>query len=111
MLTNSYKLDGWRPLTLSFLFRSLRGCEIVRVGKLILLAVLALAGCESAAERIAADNQQCLSYGFTMGTDAFAQCRLQLDIQRNQLLLQNLAIQQLMAPRICNTAGATMICN
>ena len=83
----------------------------MRMGKLVLPAVLALAACESADERIAADNQQCQSYGFTMGTDAFAQCRLQLDIQRNQLLLQNMAIQQQMAPRICSTVGTTTVCN
>ncbi len=83
----------------------------MRMGKLVLPVILALAGCESAAERIAADNQQCLSYGFTMGTDAFAQCRQQLDIQRNQLLLQNQAIQQQLAPRICNNVGTTVICN
>jgi len=36
------------------------------MGKLVLPAVLALAACESAEERIAADNQQCQSDGFTM---------------------------------------------
>ncbi len=81
------------------------------MAKFVLPAVLVLAGCESEAERIAADNQQCLSYGFTMGTDAFAQCRLQLDLQRQQLLLQNMAIQQQMAPRICSTVGTTTVCN
>lgn len=42
-------------------------------------ALLLLAACQSAAERQAAHIAQCEQYGFQRGTDAFAQCMLQLD--------------------------------
>jgi hypothetical protein len=45
--------------------------------------VLALSGCQQLAEmRTASDNSRCQSYGFTPGTDAFAQCRMNIDLQR-----------------------------
>jgi hypothetical protein len=45
--------------------------------------LLAVTGCqEMAAMRTAMDNSRCQSYGFTPGTDAFAQCRMNIDLQR-----------------------------
>jgi len=41
--------------------------------------VLLIAGCTSLAERRAAHEAQCKSYGFKPGTDAFANCLLKLD--------------------------------
>lgn len=53
----------------------------------ILLALL-LAGCMSSEERLAANNakddQQCLSYGAKPGTDAYVNCRTQLESARRQ---------------------------
>jgi hypothetical protein len=44
----------------------------------------ALAGCMTAEERYAADDQQCQSYGFKPGTEGYAQCRMNLDLRRRQ---------------------------
>ena len=43
------------------------------------VAMAALAGCASAEERRAAQMAQCEQYGFQRGTDAFANCMLELD--------------------------------
>ena len=48
-----------------------------------LLGVLAIGGCVSPAER---DANACRSYGWTPGTDGFAQCMQSVDMQRRQLL-------------------------
>ena len=45
----------------------------------IALAAATLCACQSAAERQAAQMAQCEQYGFQRGTDAFAQCMLELD--------------------------------
>ena len=53
---------------------------------LVLLSVLALMGCESSAEERAriqrendtADHQTCAGYGLTLGSPAYADCRLRL---------------------------------
>jgi hypothetical protein len=76
----------------------------------ILLAALLLAGCMSAEERIAADNDQCAAYGFTAGTDAFAQCRQQLQAQRNAILMQGITTPQMMGPRNCTSYGMSTTC-
>ncbi len=78
--------------------------------KLLRVAILfAVAGCESpwvdqqevaqqqAAYQqavAAADHQQCISYGFTPGTDAYAQCRLTLAQMRFQAEAQKEANRQ-----------------
>ncbi|CAN7539109.1 hypothetical protein LJR231_003888 [Phyllobacterium sp. LjRoot231] len=50
----------------------------------VLLLTLLIAGCVSMTpeERRALDNQTCSSYGFRRGTDAFANCLLNLDLDR-----------------------------
>ena len=52
--------------------------------RLAALAVtaLALAGCQTAAEMRAADENKCASYGFRSGTDAFAECLQRIDLDR-----------------------------
>lgn len=50
------------------------------------LAVLALAGCVTDAERArqqeSADDSRCASYGYTYGTDGYGQCRQSIDAER-----------------------------
>ena len=52
------------------------------------LAVVAisitLTGCVTTAEQLAGDDQQCHAYGFTSGSQGYAQCRMNLDMQRRQ---------------------------
>ncbi len=47
----------------------------------ILLALL-LAGCQTTEERIAADDSQCRSYGVQPGSQAYVQCRMNIDNNR-----------------------------
>lgn len=48
-----------------------------------ILAILALAGCASSpAEIVLEDTESCTGFGFRPGTDAFANCRLQLEENR-----------------------------
>ncbi|MFZ5683400.1 MAG: hypothetical protein ACOY9C_02065 [Pseudomonadota bacterium] len=53
-----------------------------RLARSVALVVVpvALSGCITAAEMAARHRQACLTYGFTPGTDAYANCLLQLDI-------------------------------
>lgn len=48
-----------------------------------LLALGLLGGCASVAEQRAADENRCRGYGFHRGTDAFAKCLLDIDIDRS----------------------------
>jgi len=54
--------------------------------KIALMAALALSltasGCITIEERRALDAEQCRGYGFRTGTDAFAQCLQQIDLDR-----------------------------
>ena len=50
--------------------------------------VLLLAGCQTAEEMRAADENRCLSYGFRPRTDAFAGCLQRIDIDRRASLRQ-----------------------
>ncbi|KPF69191.1 hypothetical protein IP69_10880 [Bosea sp. AAP35] len=54
--------------------------------KIASIAVLALAlglgGCITIEERRALDAEQCRGYGFRTGTDAFANCLQQIDLDR-----------------------------
>jgi hypothetical protein len=58
--------------------------------RLIVLAATALviAGCQTAAEMRAADENRCLSYGFRPNTDAFAECLQRIDLDRRAELRQ-----------------------
>ncbi len=54
---------------------------------IVLAASISLAGCaeyqaEQAAQIAASDDAQCASYGARPGTDAYIQCRMNLDNQR-----------------------------
>jgi hypothetical protein len=39
---------------------------------------------QCAAESAATDDDRCRSYGFIPGSDGYAQCRMQVDVQRQQ---------------------------
>ena len=45
-----------------------------------------LAGCQTAEEMRAADENRCISYGFRPRTDAFAECLQRIDIDRRMSL-------------------------
>ncbi len=46
-----------------------------------ILLIILLAACTSRADWIAQWNSRCESYGFTRGTDAFAQCIKKIEIE------------------------------
>lgn len=58
--------------------------------KTMLCVALLVGGCASSGER---DAVRCESYGFTPGTDAYASCRQQADLQRRQMLGNYLMMQ------------------
>lgn len=47
-----------------------------------LALVVLLAGCMTAEERRAADEERCRSYGFKQRNDAFAECMQRIDLAR-----------------------------
>lgn len=51
---------------------------------LIALVPLAVAGCVSAEDQRAMDQQQCSSYGYRPGTNRFADCMMQQTSQRSE---------------------------
>ena len=58
---------------------------------LVLIATsMLLGGCATAAERAAQradrDNAKCAGYGFKPGTEAFAQCRMTQDVERQRAI-------------------------
>ncbi|MBR1170556.1 hypothetical protein [Bradyrhizobium liaoningense] len=87
--------------------------------KIAFLFLLLLSGCMSKEERMAAanakDDQQCLSYGAQKGTDAYVNCRAQLEASRRQADAALSAASEASRPRNCiNTGGyggGTIICN
>ncbi|MCQ4632028.1 hypothetical protein GB927_018395 [Shinella sp. CPCC 100929] len=54
---------------------------VIRLAALAATALF-LAGCQTAAEVRANDENRCRSYGFRMGTDAFAECLQRIDLDR-----------------------------
>ncbi|OJV09880.1 MULTISPECIES: hypothetical protein [unclassified Bosea (in: a-proteobacteria)] len=48
-----------------------------------LLLALLCSGCVTLEERRAADEARCRSYGFRPGTEGFANCLLQVDLDRS----------------------------
>lgn len=51
---------------------------------LLALLPLAAAGCVSAEDQRAADQNKCASFGFQPGTDAFANCMMKQNAQRDE---------------------------
>jgi hypothetical protein len=51
---------------------------------LLCAGLVALAGCASTEERAASDDQKCLGYGMTPGSDGYAGCRMTIDQNRVQ---------------------------
>lgn len=55
----------------------------MKTGLFVALGLAALAGgCITIEERRALDAEQCRGYGFRAGTDAFAQCLQEIDLDR-----------------------------
>ncbi|RTE92753.1 hypothetical protein D6B98_14820 [Bradyrhizobium sp. LVM 105] len=83
------------------------------------LFLLLLTGCLGEEERLAAENakddQQCLTYGAQKGTDAYVNCRAQLEAARRQADGALVAARNAERPRNCvNTGGyggGSIICN
>lgn len=59
-----------------------------RLAALAATAML-LAGCQTAAEVRANDENKCLDYGFRADTDAFAECLQRIDLDRRDSLRQS----------------------
>jgi hypothetical protein len=56
---------------------------MLRIISMAVIAAIALTGCTvSAEERLARDQQTCRGYGFVQGSEAFANCMLELDLDR-----------------------------
>jgi hypothetical protein len=51
-------------------------------------ATILLAGCQTAEEIRASDENRCVSYGFRPNTDAFAECLQRIDLDRRAELRQ-----------------------
>lgn len=87
--------------------------------KAAFLLLLLLTGCLGEEERIAAanakDDQQCLSYGAQKGTDAYVNCRAQLEAARRQADGALVAARNAERPRNCTNTGGygggSIICN
>jgi hypothetical protein len=58
--------------------------HILPVCTLALASILASCSSERASQRAIADADKCASYGFVPGSDGYAQCRMTMDIQRQQ---------------------------
>lgn len=56
----------------------------MRIKCTLALMLSLLASCVSRAPVATIDADKCKSYGFTPGTDQYAQCRMSLDISRQQ---------------------------
>ena len=75
---------------------------LYRLAALAVTALL-LAGCQTAAERRAADEDRCRDYGFRRGSDAFAECLQRIDLDRSASLRSqryNSAMMFEPAPRV-----------
>jgi hypothetical protein len=78
---------------------------------LLLLAVAAvtLGGCMTAEQRLARDQQSCAGYGFRPGTEAFAQCMMNVDQGRKNRLAAA-AAANLASPTTCVQTGNVTNC-
>ena len=67
-----------------------------------LAAALVLSGCSTTTseQRRALDEEQCAAYGFRVGSDAFASCLLQLDLDRREARRQQLNSAPQLFPRV-----------
>jgi hypothetical protein len=71
--------------------------------RIALALLLALSGCAQW------DNDRCASYGFEQGTDAFANCRQNIDIQRSNALM-NLSNQLQVRHTHCSSYWGQTYC-
>jgi hypothetical protein len=85
---------------------------------MLLVSAMLLCGCMTREERIAAqnarDDQKCLSYGARPGTDAYVNCRAQLDGARTTAAaIEDAAPLPAPArgPVTCMKTGTMVTCN
>lgn len=80
------------------------------MGKVISAVVLSslLSGCLTAADRMAADDSKCRSYGAVPGSQAYVACRTQLDTTRTAAAAAILASPSGMH---CTTMAHQTTCN
>lgn len=65
------------------------------------LALLALAACTTTAEeRRAIDRGTCAGYGFTDGSEAFANCMMTLDLERQSAQRERMQAMRERNPRV-----------
>ena len=64
-----------------------------------------LAGCASAAQVAAIDDNKCQSYGFAPGSEGYAQCRMTMDVQRQQARAAAIASVQAGMQSVGNAYG------
>lgn len=70
------------------------------------ISLALLSGCASPEQTAAVDNDRCASYGFTPGTDAYAQCRMQLDSDRRtrrRAAIDSIGSTPMVAPGVSTT--------
>ena len=65
-----------------------------------ILSLVLLAGCMTAEERRAADEEKCRSYGFRTRNDPFAECMQRLDLDRRAAARANVALNDWSSPPI-----------
>ena len=74
-------LGGW--IVLEIVRVSIPGAIMKLISLIMLGAILLQFGCgPTAEEQHAADQQHCADFGYQAGTDAFANCMMKLDAQR-----------------------------
>ena len=78
----------------------------MKIAGLIVVA-LALSGCASPQQLAAADNAQCVNYGFQPGTEGYAGCRQRLDMARQQaqrqVLMNSLPVTTTCSGGVCTS--------
>ena len=79
------------------------------------MVVLLVGGCaideEMARQRAAVDHAKCIEYGFTRGTQAYAECRMTLDQTRAQASMAASAARTSPSTINCIRRGAWTTCN
>lgn len=82
---------------------------------MFVLAALLLSGCaikEHMQQRNAArDDATCQGYGALPGTEAYMNCRIQLDASRRAAAAAYMGGVIQNRPKVCNQVGSTTVCN
>lgn len=78
-----------------------------------ILILIPLTGCIQPRDYSQADIAHCNDLGFKPGTEAFANCRLQLEqmhVSKTAAAAAMIGANNSMRPRTCNTIGAQTTC-